>query len=446
MPQRRARRAAGTIAVLAGALVVAACGAGTDPAPGGGDTGASDVIRVPDDAATIGEAIDLADPGDMVLIAAGTYPEEVTVDVPDLTLRGEDRNGVIIDGGGVRTFGVFASADGVRIENLTVTSTLFYGVLVTGMHDENGPIAHGGPGYTTLDPEAFPPVQRFSIDHVTAANNGLYGIYAFNAQHGVIADSYASGSADSGFYVGQCEQCDILVTGNVAERNAIGFENANASDSVVIAGNRFSHNRIGMTLISNYQEAFTPQRGNLVMGNLISDNTSADSPAHALGGFGVGLSLVGGQDNTVVANRIEGNPLTGIQLGNTEDIAASGNTFTGNVLGDNGLDLGDASADRTPSAENCFEPAPATVSPSSLAEAVCPSGNEGGGVDTTDWPTPEVPPGISFLDVPMPPSQPEMPDPETSPSGPLPETVTMPEAAGAVVPDAELLADRSGAS
>lgn len=427
------------------ALAVALMFLGAACSPGGASPPSTpEVIRVPSDAATIGEAVEMAEPGDMVLIAPGIYPEEVTIDVENLTLRGEDRNDVIIDGEGVRSFGVFASADGVRIENLTVTSNLFYGVLVTGMHDENGPIAHGGPGYTPLDPAQFPPVQRFSIDHVTASNNGLYGIYAFNAQHGTITDSYASGSADSGFYVGQCQQCDILVSGNVAERNAIGFENANASDSVVISGNRFSHNRIGMTLISNYQEAFVPQRGNLVVGNLISDNTSADSPAHALGGFGIGLSIVGGQDNTVVANRVEGNPGVGIHLGNAEDVPTSGNSFTGNVLTANGLDIGDASAARTPSHGNCFDPAPATVSPASLAQAHCPEGNPGGDVDTAGWPAPEVPPGISFLDVPTPPDQPSMPMVETPPTALLPDAVSMPDTTAPALPASDHLTDRSG--
>ena len=117
------------------------------------------------------------------------------------------------------------------MENLTVAGATFYGVLFTGLHDANGPSAPTADGYQTWDPEQFPPLQRFRVDHVTAHNNGLYGIYAFNAQHGVITDSYASGSADSGIYVGQCRACDILVSGNVAERNAVGFENANASDS-----------------------------------------------------------------------------------------------------------------------------------------------------------------------------------------------------------------------
>ena len=143
----------------------------------------------------------------------------------------------------------------------------------------------------------------------------------------MITDSYASGSADSGFYVGQCRDCDILVTGNVAERNAVGFENANASDSVVIAGNRFSGNRVGLTLLSSYQEAFLPQRANQVVGNLISDNDEADSPAQAEGGFATGVGISGGQSNIVERNRISGHARAGVILTNTEDIPAVGNRF-----------------------------------------------------------------------------------------------------------------------
>ncbi|SEE83890.1 right-handed parallel beta-helix repeat-containing protein [Ruania alba] len=437
MRRSRARRPATMLAgLLAGCLVLAGCQDGS-PAEA-----SSAVVRVPTDAATISAAMDEVAPGGLVLVEPGTYPEEVTIDVEDVTLRGTDRNGVIIDGGGVRSFGVVATADGARIENLTVHSALFYGVLVTSMHDETGPLAHGGPGYTELDPADFPPLERFAVDHVTAFNNGLYGIYAFNARHGSITGSYASGSADSGFYVGQCEDCDVLVSGNVAERNAIGFENANASDSVLIAGNRFSGNRIGMTLISNYQEAFTPQRANVVVGNLISGNTSAESPAHALGGFGIGVGINGGQDNVLENNRIENNPAAGVLLTNTEDLPARGNVVRAGVLGGNGVDLVDGSAERTPSAENCHEGlGEVTTSPSSLADAVCPEGiPDGGGGQPMEV---DVPQGISFLQVPEPPEQPSLPVDEQVPE-PLPAQVVMPDPAEFEVPEPGLLADRAG--
>ncbi|UFU06795.1 right-handed parallel beta-helix repeat-containing protein [Ruania halotolerans] len=438
MRRQRARRHATMLAagLLAGCLVLTGCQESSTA------EGSSAVVRVPGDTATIGAAMEEVAPGGLVLVEPGTYPEEVTIDVENVTLRGTDRNQVIIDGAGVRSFGVVATADGVRIENLTVHSALFYGVLVTSMHDESGPLAHGGPGYTELDPAEFPPLERFAVDHVTAYNNGLYGIYAFNARHGRIADSYASGSADSGFYVGQCEECDVLVTGNVAERNAIGFENANASDSVMIAGNRFSGNRIGMTLISNYQEAFTPQRANVVVGNLISANTSAESPAHALGGFGIGVGINGGQDNVLENNRIENNPAAGVLLTNTEDLPASGNVLRAGVLGGNGVDLVDGSADRAPSAGNCHEGLDgASTSPESLADAVCPEGTaDGGGGQLIEV---EVPQGISFLQVPAPPEQPGMPVDEHVPD-PLPAQVSMPDPVEFEVPEPGFLADRAG--
>ncbi|MFT4157679.1 MAG: right-handed parallel beta-helix repeat-containing protein [Microbacterium sp.] len=406
------------------------------------NTSTTEIVRVPGDAPTITEAIDQVAPGGLVLVSPGVYEEEVTIDKEGITLRGVDRNDTVIDGGGLRSFGVFVSADGVRVQNLTVRSAQFYGVLVTGMHDENGPLAHGGPGYSSLDTDAFPPIERFAVEGVTASNNGLYGIYAFDARHGVIADSYASGSADSGFYVGQCEECDILVSGNVAERNAIGFENANASDSVYIVGNRFAGNRIGMTLISNYQEAFTPQRKNRVFGNVISGNHSSDSPAHALGGFGVGLAVNGGVGNDIAANRIEGNPVAGILLSNAEDLPAKDNVFSDIAFATNGVDVVNTSADRAPALGNCFTlSGPATFSPESLSGSRCgdTAPTAGGGV----LPRVDVPSGISFLKVPQPPAQPSMTDVETLPS-PLPDTITMPAAADFPLPAADFLADRAG--
>lgn len=303
------------------------------------EDGPSQIIRVPSEVSTLAEAAELVRPGGVISIAPGVYNEQLMIETPDVTVRGEDRNDTIIDGEGIRPYGVVAVADGVRVENLSVTGATFYGVLFTGLHDENGPSAPSATSYEQWDPAQFPPLERFLVDHVTAYNNGLYGIYAFNSRHGVIKGSYASGSADSGIYVGQCTECDILITGNVAERSAVGFENSNASDSVVIAGNRFSDNRIGMTLLSTYQEAFTPQRSNHVVGNLITDNDEPDTPAQANGAFATGVGFSGGQDNTFERNLIAGNARAGITIMNTEDLPASGNSATGNVFHGNGVDI-----------------------------------------------------------------------------------------------------------
>ncbi|NEE03285.1 right-handed parallel beta-helix repeat-containing protein [Phytoactinopolyspora halotolerans] len=443
------------------------------------------MVRVPTDAESIADAVTMVDAGGMVLVEPGIYRESVTVDKPDVTIRGADRNETVIDGEGRRPYGVVATAEGVRVENLTVTAHTFYGVLVTGLHDEDGPLAQESDGYEPFDPEEFPPLQRFSIDHVTAYNNGLYGIYAFNAQNGVIRDSYASGSPDAGFYVGQCRDCKILVEGNVAERNAIGFENSNASDSVIIMGNRFSGNRVGLTLNSDYQEAFIPQRGNTVVGNVISDNAEPDSPAHAEGGFGIGIGTAGGRENLFWVNRVEGNPVAGLVVRNTEDLGAVGNVVRGGVFGGNGIDVVNIAAERAPTRATCVDGAG--------LESVLPAGDRtdeptgdvrdehddagaadaarvGTSAQTVTWyedgdcgsvdrdadvapaqpaasaaelPSAAVPDGVDFLDVAAPVPQPTMSDVEEAPER-LPDEVEMPSFADPQLPPEDLLADRTG--
>lgn len=403
------------------------------------------LVNVPQDAATLTAAVDKVAEGGLILVAPGTYEESVTIDKSDVTLRGTDRNTTVIDGAGRRPFGVVVIADGVTVENLTVRAHTFYGVLVTGLHDKNGPSAHGVDGYTRLDPAKFPPVQRFKVNHVTAANNGLYGIYAFDANNGIITSSYASGSADSGFYVGQCRDCNIEVSDNVAERNAIGFENANASDTVAVVRNRFSGNRIGATFISNYQEAFTPQRANLIAGNLIADNVSPDSPAHADGGFGIGLGISGGQDNQISANRIVGNAMTGIQISNTEDLAATGNQITANLFAANGVDLADVAATRAPSSNNCLaDNRLNSWLPKSLTQSGCPGEYGKGSADPASLPTLDVPAGISFLKVSPPPKQPTLSasDVQRKPEK-LPAVWTLPTLADIALPAKTFLSDRA---
>lgn len=425
--------------------VALACASGCAPSTSSGD-GDALLVRVPADAATLAEAADLVAPGGTIEIAPGRYAEQLLIETPDVTVRGESRNDTIIDGGGVRPFGVVAIADGVRVENLTVVGATFYGVLFTGLHDENGPSAPTVSGYERWDPEDFPPLERFAVSHVTASNNGLYGIYAFNARHGVIRDSYASGSADSGIYVGQCTQCDILVTGNVAERNAVGFENSNASDSVLVAGNRFAGNRIGMTFISSYQEAFTPQRGNTVVGNVVTGNNEPLSPAHADGAFATGIGISGGVANEFARNLISGNKRAGVIFTNTEDIAAANNRFTANTLAENGVDVANTSASRTAAHGNCFDTAQ-TAAPTALLPQLAQACSDPDAPQASQSPlqSPAAPAGMSFKKVPLPIPQLEQPQLSTSAhEKPLPNSIAMPDPASFSLPDASLLAEWSG--
>ena len=92
-------------------------------------TGLADVIQVPEDQPTIRAAIDIAEDGDVIEIAAGIYTPENTIDPlgKAVTLRGEvDKNGspiTTIDGQGEIRILNFESGEGpdTVLENLLIT-------------------------------------------------------------------------------------------------------------------------------------------------------------------------------------------------------------------------------------------------------------------------------------------------------------------------------------
>ncbi|MBW4717183.1 right-handed parallel beta-helix repeat-containing protein [Saccharothrix sp. SC076] len=396
---------------------------------------------MPRDQATIGSAVADARPGSLVLISPGVYHESVHIRTDHVTLRGTDRNGVVIDGQGRRRHGVVVTAPAVVVENLTVRDHLFNGVLLTGATRDGGePDARGADGYQRLDPDRSPPLEGFRVRYVTAANNGLHGIYAFNARHGVIEHNYASGSAGSGLHVGQCKPCHVLVTDNVAEHNAVGYEGTNAGIGLWVLRNRFTRNRVGMSIGSDYLEAFRPQEDSAVAGNLVADNAEPRTPQQADGGFGIGIGIGGGQRNTVVRNLVRGHPRAGLVLTSTEDIPAIGNNAHANAFADNAVDFANTATGRAPSRDNCLRGnTAATAHPADLPVADCPPA----GADLPAAPlprAPRAPAGTSFRDVPLPPAQPQLPDPATATVERLPP---VPPLDRVTLPDPSLLADRS---
>ncbi|MGW7364027.1 right-handed parallel beta-helix repeat-containing protein [Streptomyces sp. NPDC054841] len=436
------RRLAPAAAVPAIALLCAGCWA-LPPDPTSAKNTAPATIRVPSQAATINAALDRARPGDLVLVSPGVYHESVRIRTERVIVRGADRGGVVIDGQGRRANGVLVTAPGVSVENLTVRNHLLNGVLVTGMSDGNGGLARGSDGYRHLDPAKFPPLKGFRVRYVTAHANGLYGIYAFNAQHGVLEHNHASGSADSGLYVGQCKPCHILVRDNVAEHNAIGYEGTNASGPIWVLRNRFTGNRVGLTVNSDYLEAYVPQQGGTIAGNLIADNADPATPEQADGAFGIGIGIAGGQRNELLRNRITGNPRAGVVLASNEDLAPTENRLRENTLTGNGVDVAYRASARAPGHGNCLDGNTlSTTLPTDLKSiAACPHGHpEAAGQSPRTDP---APPGIPFLDVAPPPAQPQLPDAATAPAAPA-DGLPGPVDPGQVpLPGADLLADRS---
>ncbi|WP_435176027.1 NosD domain-containing protein [Actinacidiphila sp. bgisy145] len=453
MPRLALRVAAallgGTLALLAGCSSGGAHGGGSTgkgkssgkSAPEGRRPAGSHVtIHVPADAPTISDAVSLARSGDLVLVSPGVYHESVRIDTARVTLRGENRQKVVIDGRLQQANGVVVAAPGVAVENLTVENNTQNGVLVTGSARAVAGLPGQSGGYDTGDePVKF--LSSFLVSYVTATRNGLYGIYAFSAQNGVIEHSYASGGADSGIYVGQCKPCQVVVRDNVAELNAVGYEGTNASGDMYVVGNRLVGNRVGLTTDSDHQEKLLPQRGAVVAGNLIADNQQPGTPEQADGGWGIGIGVDGGSGNQFVRNRITGNADAGLVITATADLPPNGNRITDNTFTGNGLDVGWTFPNATRGQGNCLRGNTLhTTVPARIATtASCPLPAKSATPYGT-WQAPTAPAGIPFTEVAAPGPQPQFPHATTAGATVVPAVPALPTTADIPLPPLSLLA------
>ena len=238
--------------------------------------------RVPQDYPTIQNGVDAANPGDLVLIDKGQYNEAVYITTPSVTLRGVDRNAVILDGKFELATGIMVGGNGVAIENMTARNYTLNGFFWTA-------------------------VQGFRGSYLTAYNNGDYGIYAFGSTDGLFEHSLASGSPDSAFYVGQCAPCRVVLNDVVGSYSGLGYSGTNSSGDMYVLNSRFVHNRSGIATTTFDIELEPPGRDTTIVGNVVSDSGLDNEAA----GFyatetlaGNGIAMVGTHNNHVEHNLV----------------------------------------------------------------------------------------------------------------------------------------------
>jgi len=216
----------------------------------------------------IQDAVDSALEGDLVLINPGVYNESVTVTTDYLTIRGTDRNSVIIDGEFMRENGIqIYDTDGVSIENLSVRNFSLNGVYWNGS-------------------------KGFKGSYLTVYNNGDYGVYAFDSTDGVFDNIYASGHPDSGIYIGQCYPCNSLIYDNVVEGNALGYSGTNAGGHLYLYRNIWRDNMSGIVPNTLDSELNPPGRETTIISNLVVDNNNYDAPTNRFGLVARGMGIV----------------------------------------------------------------------------------------------------------------------------------------------------------
>lgn len=453
-------------ALAACALVLAACGSGdgaggATTSPGATETTAAPattgapsstaapettaapddgVLNVPEEFATIQEAVDAASPGDLVLIAPGTYHEAVNVTTDEIVIRGLDRNTVVLDGkfeldNGIRVLG----ASGVAVENMTATNYTSNGFFWTGVVGYRG-------------------------SYLTAYRTGDYGVYAFDSVEGQLEHIYAAGSPDAGLYIGQCYPCDAVIDNVLSEHNGLGYSGTNSGGNLLIVNSVFRNNRAGVVPNSGSYELCYPQRETTIVGNVVHSNNQPDTPAIdvAILAMGNGILSAGGVRNIIERNLVFDHDKTGIGMvpfpedGANDDLPTTDewaltcdvakeqvptppeggsilwdsfeNRVIGNVLEDNregdivvasvGTDLA--------SLANCASGNTFTLSFPTAIEAVAPCDGTGTGAwadgvyNVAAWLVEERPPSVDWKTAALPALEPQenMPDAADAPASP----------------------------
>jgi plastocyanin len=289
--------------------------------------------RVPQDYPTIQNGVDAANPGDLVLVDKGEYNEAVFITTPSITLRGADRNAVILDGKFELGTGVMIGGNGVAVENMTARNYTLNGFFWTG-------------------------VRGFRASYLTAYNNGDYGIYAFGSTDGLFEHSYASGSPDSAFYVGQCAPCRVVLNDVTGEYSGLGYSGTNSSGDMYIVNSRFTHNRSGISTSTFDIELSPPGRDTTIVGNVVADSGLDNEAA----GFyatetlaGNGIALVGTHNNHVERNyvvRSRNNGIVVVPILDRHYWPSTGHVIRNNTVLDSGR--ADLAASGMGTIGNCF--------------------------------------------------------------------------------------------
>ncbi len=161
-----------------------------------------------------------------------------------------------------------------------------------------------------------------------------YGVFSSNWSGGTWDHIYASNFNDSGFYIGACAQiCNQTMNHAWAQYNALGYSGSNSGGRLVIENSEFDHNQDGFDTNSQNGDEPSPQNGAcpgngisqiththscwVFIHNFVHDNNNPNVPSSggaAAGPVGTGMTVSGGRNDTIMANRFFNNNAWGVAL------------------------------------------------------------------------------------------------------------------------------------
>jgi nitrous oxidase accessory protein NosD len=348
---------AGAVAILAGGALVSVTAAAatrlTIYASPSATTGAAGTSCSTAAYATINAAVAAASSYDSVVACAGTYTEDVVIQIP-LKLIGESAT---IDAKGLTGTstgavlgqdpynGITIEASHVTVEGFTVKGAEGEGILAVNPNPVQGPVIGGMQLYTGK------PLTHVTIEDNIVTDNDQ----GFNHPDSPYFSCTPNGGSDCGEGIHLMSVADSSVIDNQSVTNAGGIlltDEYGPNHNNLIEGNYVEGNTkdCGITL-PGHNLALNPKNGKLdpsfggVYDNQVLDNVVIGNGVKGYGA-GVGVfapeSYTASYDNLVSGNFIQGNGLAGISVHSHQANAyVNGNVFTDNTIGQNNVDHAD---------------------------------------------------------------------------------------------------------
>ena len=247
------------------------------------------------------EALILAAPGDEIVLTAGRYEltDGLSLDVDNVTLRGEGMDGTVLDFTGQEGAGegLLVTSDNVTLRDFAVENPKGDGIKSKGADNIV---------YYRL---------RVTWTRGPHPENGAYAVYPVESTGVLIDGVKVTGASDAGIYVGQSDR--ITVRNSIAEANVAGIEIENSRNALV--EHNIATRNTGGILIFDLPGLPVMGGGNVIVANnlvVANDTPNFAPPGNIVAGVrrGTGIMVMANDHVLVENNILSGNPTAPVMV------------------------------------------------------------------------------------------------------------------------------------
>lgn len=285
------------------------------------------IIRVKTDYPTIQAAVDAASSGDVILVEAGVYSEQVTITKSYLKIIGEGE--AVLDGEFLLNNGfTLRNVTGVKIKSFKIMNFRNDGIYVTGGSDNvfaKNQIENNSYFGIELNGSSYNQV------YSNALTGNYYGMYIYSRNDRIEAN-LISFNGYCGIYVSNTDAAVEIIKNQISENYSYGVI-CYGYYSRITANKVFGHNNYGIYLYANStakaNEVFENRSDGIYLSYL--NNTVVENRAFSNWQNGINQGSTGSVYNTIIRNEAKRNRFNGLLL------SGELNTVRGNILKDNQL-------------------------------------------------------------------------------------------------------------